>query len=105
MSWRISSAYRKPETCWQHHPPLNGGMTYSKRARTRSGRIRIRRIRVAGLLIVIGAIAAALGYQMPGPSSSSATSPLDILRSEDRSAVDDAPPTTVWPAQGQAAFI
>ena len=31
---RISSAYRKPHTCWQHHAALTGGMTYSEPART-----------------------------------------------------------------------
>jgi hypothetical protein len=28
----ISSAYRKPHTCWQHHAALTGGMTYSEPA-------------------------------------------------------------------------
>ena len=51
----MSSAYRKPDTCWQHHAALNGGMTYSKRARATTHRIRIRRIRVTGLLVVIAA--------------------------------------------------
>ena len=44
-------------------------------ARTTPRRIRIRRIRVAGLLVVIAAIAAALGYQLPASSSSTASSP------------------------------
>ena len=82
----MSSAYRKPDTCWQHHAALNGGMTYSKRARTTTRRIRIRRIRVAGLLVVIAAIAAALGSQLPASSSSTAASPIDVLRSEHRDA-------------------
>jgi zinc D-Ala-D-Ala carboxypeptidase len=56
-------------------------MTYSKRARTTTRRIRTRRIRVAGLLVVILAIGA-LGYQLPASSSSTATSPTDVLRSE-----------------------
>src|ERR1700716_1113209 len=30
----ISSAYRKPHTCWQHHAALNGGMTYSTPSET-----------------------------------------------------------------------
>ena len=77
----MSSAYRKPDTCWQHHAALNGGMTYSKRARTTTRRIRIRRIRVAGLLVVIAAIAAALGYQLLASSSSTAASPIDVVRS------------------------
>jgi D-alanyl-D-alanine carboxypeptidase len=80
----MSSAYRKPHTGWQHHAALNGGVTYSKRARTRTRRIRIRRIRAAGLLVVIAAIAAALGSQLPASSSSTAASPLDVLRSEHR---------------------
>jgi D-alanyl-D-alanine carboxypeptidase len=58
-------------------------MAYSKRTRTTTRRIRIRRIRVAGLLVVIAAIAA-LGYQLPASSSSRAASPIDVLRSEHR---------------------
>jgi D-alanyl-D-alanine carboxypeptidase len=59
-------------------------MTYSERARTTTRRIRIRRTRVAGLLVVIAAIAAALGYQSLASSSSTAASPIDVLRSEHR---------------------
>ena len=59
-------------------------MTYRKRARTPTRRIRIRRIRVAGLLVVIAAIAAALGHQLPASSSSTAASPTDVLRSDHR---------------------
>jgi serine-type D-Ala-D-Ala carboxypeptidase (penicillin-binding protein 5/6) len=80
-------------------------MTYSKRARTRSRRIRIRRIRVAGLLVVIAAIAASLGYQLLASSSSTTASPIDVLRSERRGALGEALPSTVWPAYGQAAFV
>jgi zinc D-Ala-D-Ala carboxypeptidase len=83
-SWGISSAYRKPHTCWQHHAALNGGVTYSEPARSTTRRIRIRWIRVAGLLVVIAAIAAALGYQLLASSSSTAASPIDVLRSEHR---------------------
>jgi D-alanyl-D-alanine carboxypeptidase (penicillin-binding protein 5/6) len=77
-------------------------MTYSKPARATSRRIRIRRIRVAGLLVVIAAIAA-LGHQLLASSSSTAASPIDVLRSERRGALGEAPPSTVWPAYGQAA--
>jgi D-alanyl-D-alanine carboxypeptidase (penicillin-binding protein 5/6) len=98
----MSSAYRKPHTCWQHHAALNGGMTYSNRARTTTRRIRIRWIRVAVLLVVIAAIAA-LGYQLLASSSSTAASPIDVLRSEHRGALGEALPSTVWPAHGQAA--
>ena len=80
-------------------------MTYREPARTTTRRIRIRRIRVAGLLVVIAAIAAALGYQLLASSSSTAASPIDVLRSEHRGALGEALPSTVWPADGQAAFV
>jgi D-alanyl-D-alanine carboxypeptidase len=57
-------------------------MAYRKPARTTTRRIRIRRIRVAGLLVVIAAIAAALGSQLLASSSSTAAPPTDVLRSE-----------------------
>jgi D-alanyl-D-alanine carboxypeptidase len=80
----MSSAYRKPDTCWQHHAALNGGMTHGEPARTTTRRIRIRRIRAAGLLVVIAAIAAALGSQLLASSSSTAASPTDVLPGEHR---------------------
>jgi D-alanyl-D-alanine carboxypeptidase len=55
-------------------------MTSSEPARTTTRRIRIRRIRVAGLLVVIAATGAALGYQSLASSSSTAASPIDVLR-------------------------
>jgi D-alanyl-D-alanine carboxypeptidase (penicillin-binding protein 5/6) len=64
--------------------------------------MRIRRIRVAGLLLVVAAIAA-LGYQLLASSSSTAASPIDVLRSEHRGALGEALRGTVWPAYGQAA--
>src|SRR5262249_13112953 len=79
------------------------GMTYTNRARTTARRIRIRRILVAGTLVVIAAIAAALSHDLPASSSSTAASPVDLLRSAHRGALGDAPPSTVWPAYGQAA--
>ena len=65
-------------------------MTYSEPARTTTRRIRIRRIRVAGLLVVIAAIAAALAYQLPASSSSTAASPIDVLRGEHHGALGEA---------------
>ena len=62
-------------------------------------------MRVTGLLVSIGAIAATLGYQMLGSSSSSATSPRDVPRSEHSGAIGEAVPSSVWPADGQAAFV
>jgi D-alanyl-D-alanine carboxypeptidase (penicillin-binding protein 5/6) len=66
-------------------------MTYSEPARTTTRRIP--RILVAGLLIVMAAITAALGYQSLASSSSTAAS------------LGEALPSTVWPAHGQAAFV
>jgi D-alanyl-D-alanine carboxypeptidase (penicillin-binding protein 5/6) len=98
----MSSAYQKPDTCRQHHAVLNGSMTYNKRARPTTRRIRIRWIRVAFLLVVIAALAP-LGYQLLATSSSPAVSSVDVLRSKHRGALRKAQPSTVWPADGQAA--
>jgi serine-type D-Ala-D-Ala carboxypeptidase (penicillin-binding protein 5/6) len=98
----MSLAYRKPHTCWQHHAALNGGVTYREPARPATRPIRIRWIRVAGLLVVVAAIAA-LGHQLLASLSSTAESPVDVPRSEHRGVLGEAPPSTVWPASGQAA--
>jgi D-alanyl-D-alanine carboxypeptidase len=58
--------------------------TTTRRRPTRTTTRRIPRILVAGLLVVIAAIAAALGYQSLASSSSPAASPIDVLRSEHR---------------------
>jgi zinc D-Ala-D-Ala carboxypeptidase len=55
---------------------------YGQPARARTRRIRIRRIRAAGLLVVIAAIAAALGPQLLASSSSTAAPPIDVPRGE-----------------------
>jgi serine-type D-Ala-D-Ala carboxypeptidase (penicillin-binding protein 5/6) len=90
---------------------LHGGMTYGEPARTTTRRrptrattrrIRIRRIRAAGLLVVIAA-SAALGYKLVASSSSTAASPTDVLRGEQRGALGKALHSAVWPASGQAA--
>jgi serine-type D-Ala-D-Ala carboxypeptidase (penicillin-binding protein 5/6) len=81
---------------------LNGGVTYREPARATTRRIRIRRIRVAGLLVVIAAILL-LGYQSLASSSSTAESPTDVPRGEHRGALGKAVPSTAWPADGQAA--
>jgi zinc D-Ala-D-Ala carboxypeptidase len=65
-------------------------VTYRQPARTTTRRIRIRRIRGAGRLVFIAAIAAALGYQSLASSSSTAASPGDVHRSEDRGALGEA---------------
>jgi hypothetical protein len=55
---------------------------YSEPARTTTRRIRIRKARVAALLVVIAAIAAALGSRLPAASSSPAASPAAVARGE-----------------------
>jgi hypothetical protein len=72
---------------------LTGGVTYSQRARATSRRIRIRRIRAAGLLVAIAAIAAALGSQSPVSSPSTASSPASAP-----STSTTPPPTTAAPS-------
>jgi zinc D-Ala-D-Ala carboxypeptidase len=76
---------------------------HSQPARTTThrsrGRIRIRRIRVAGLFIVIAAIAAALGHQLPASSSSTPASPIDVPGSEHRG-LRSEPPGALGEADG-----
>jgi zinc D-Ala-D-Ala carboxypeptidase len=70
-------------------------VTSSRRARTPTRQIRIRRIRVGGLLVVIAASAAGLGYQSLASSSSTAASPIDVPRS---SAPSRNPSSTISPS-------
>jgi zinc D-Ala-D-Ala carboxypeptidase len=63
-------------------------MNHSGPARTTTRRIP--RILVAGLFVVIAAIPAALGYQSLASSSSTAASPIEVLRSEHRGALGEA---------------
>jgi D-alanyl-D-alanine carboxypeptidase len=71
-------------------------MTYSEPARTTARRIP--RMLIAGLLVAVAAIAAALGYPLLTSSSSTAPSPIDIPR-------DEHPPPQQAPRQasGEAA--
>jgi D-alanyl-D-alanine carboxypeptidase (penicillin-binding protein 5/6) len=80
-------------------------VSYREPARTTTRRIRIRWIRVAGLLVVAAATSAALGRQLLASSSSTAESPVDVPRSEHHGALGEVVPSTVWPAYGQAAFV
>lgn len=70
--------------CRQHHAAFTGGVIHSEPARATTRRIRIRRIRAAGLLVVIGMIAAVLGHQSPESSSSPSTGAprIDVRPSE-----------------------
>ena len=65
-------------------------MAYSERSHTTTRRIRIRKTRVAGLLVVIVALAAALGYQLPASSSLRDASPIDVLRGQHHGALGAA---------------
>ena len=78
-------------------------MTYSEPARAATRRLRIRWIRVAGLLVVIAGIAAPLGSHLLASSSPSGRSSIDVARSEHRGALGEALPSTLWPSDGQAA--
>ena len=69
---------------------MNRGVTYRTYARPRR-RIRIRKLRVACLLVAIAAIAVGV-HQLHASSPSSVAPPIAQL------------PGTVWPAAGQAAF-
>jgi hypothetical protein len=69
---------------------LNGGVTYRQPARTTTRRIRIRRSRVAGLLVVIAAVTVALGHQLSASSPSTAAPPIDVPRSEPRGLLGEA---------------
>lgn len=55
-------------------------MISSEPARTTVYRTRVRWTRVAGLLVVVAALAAAIGYGLPAPSSATVASPIDALR-------------------------
>jgi zinc D-Ala-D-Ala carboxypeptidase len=70
--------------------PSMAGVRYSEPARTATYRMPIRRGRVAGLLVVIAAIVAALVHQLPASSSSTAASPIHALRSEHGGALGEA---------------
>ena len=63
-------------------------MTYGEPARTTTSRVPT--VLVTGLLVVIAAIAVALGHQSLASSSSTAASPLDALRNEHRGALGEA---------------
>jgi zinc D-Ala-D-Ala carboxypeptidase len=66
-------------------------VAHSEPARTALRRIRLRRAHVAGLLVLMAVIAAALGSQPPGPSSSSpAASPIGVAPGEPRGPLGEA---------------
>jgi zinc D-Ala-D-Ala carboxypeptidase len=70
----MSSAYRKPHTCWQRRAALTGGMSYREPARTAARRTRSTLL--AAVVVVGAALIGVLGYQSLAVSPSSATSPI-----------------------------
>jgi serine-type D-Ala-D-Ala carboxypeptidase (penicillin-binding protein 5/6) len=100
----VSSAYRKPDTGRQHRGGQIGGVGRTRPTRTAGRRLRIRWTRVAGLLAVVAALAAALGHRLPASSSSPAAPSDAVLRGGHGAVTGEALPGTVWPAQGQAAL-
>jgi len=60
------------------------------------------RILLVGIAVAVSA--AALGHKLAASSSPALTSPVDLLRKAHR-ASHAALPSTVWPAEGQAAFV
>jgi D-alanyl-D-alanine carboxypeptidase len=86
-TWHISPAYRKPHTGRQHHVALYGTVAYSAPARTTTRRIP--RILVP-LLLTVAATIGVLGYHSLVSSSSTAASPIDVLRGDHHGARGEA---------------
>ena len=80
-------------------------MTCRQPTRTTYRRARVRRIRLAGLLLLLTAIVVSLAHHLTRPSSPTATSSVGSPRTIRHSAVGHSVPRTVWPADGQAAFV
>jgi D-alanyl-D-alanine carboxypeptidase (penicillin-binding protein 5/6) len=90
-------------------------MTNARHARTPTHRRP--RLLLAGLLAVVAAVAVVDHHSAPSPASQAATPPTGVLRADRRLARDEAGPTSVsradgdavpaavWPVDGQAAFI
>jgi hypothetical protein len=68
---------------------LTGGVTYSESARTTTGRVRIRRIRVVGVMVAVAAIGVVLGHRLPASSVPTATGPAHGLGHELRRALGE----------------
>jgi serine-type D-Ala-D-Ala carboxypeptidase (penicillin-binding protein 5/6) len=80
-------------------------MTRRNLARTTYRPTRVRRIRVAVLLVAIAGVAAFLGHRLAASSSPTATSPVETLDTTHRARRGHLVPRTVWPAYGEAAFV
>jgi serine-type D-Ala-D-Ala carboxypeptidase (penicillin-binding protein 5/6) len=80
-----------------------GAVAHGNNARATTHLIRIRRIRLAGVLVVGVAIAAALDSRLLPSSSSTTASSGGLAPTEHRAARGGAVPAAAWPAYGQAA--
>jgi zinc D-Ala-D-Ala carboxypeptidase len=90
-SWDISSAYLKRDMCWQHPAAFTGGMAHSEPAQTMADRTPPI---LLACLVVVSAALVALGNQLLGSSSSTATTPVGVLHNGHRYAprgADGAP--------------
>jgi len=79
-------------------------MVYGEPARAATGRVRIRWIRLAGVLAAMAAIGAVLGHQLPASSSPTATSPTRVLGGELRRALGEPPSAPPLPRQDGRAL-
>jgi D-alanyl-D-alanine carboxypeptidase (penicillin-binding protein 5/6) len=77
-------------------------MSYREPARRTIYRTRLRRFRVAVLVVAVVAIAGWTGRQLAASSSSTGTPSFSLLPPTQR---DDGVPSTLWPADGQAAYV
>jgi D-alanyl-D-alanine carboxypeptidase (penicillin-binding protein 5/6) len=68
-------------------------------------RLRLRRTRLAFVLVVLAAIAAVLAHGLLVSAPSTSTQRLDVPLSDHPVALGEAMYSSVWPAQGQAAFF
>src|SRR5262249_53507607 len=71
-----SRAYEKPHTRWQRPAAFTGRMPYTKY--TQPPRVRIRWKRVAGLVVALAALVAAVDHGLQVSSSSTGESPISI---------------------------
>jgi serine-type D-Ala-D-Ala carboxypeptidase (penicillin-binding protein 5/6) len=76
----------------------------SRRARRTVYRARIRRRRATAVLL-LAAIAGAVGYRSVASSPTRAAFSVDAIRRESARTLAAAPPSAVWPRAGQAAFV
>lgn len=88
----ISAAYAEPDTRPRRPAALHGDVARSRPARRTIHRARIRRIRAAGLIVVIAVIAAMLAHGLPASSSPTASPSPTATSAVDAPPGDDSGP-------------